>query len=92
MTERAVTGSDFSEEDSLGPAPWEADGLDPRTSLSLLITCLSQLTRTAASLAGIGTSTNHPNQASPGSKMPIFCSKGTRQRALMQSETWPSRN
>lgn len=42
QTEKAVTGSDFSEEDSLGPTPWEADGPGPwDLTQSLLLACLA---------------------------------------------------
>lgn len=92
VTERAVTGVRLQRRGRISPAPWEADGLDPRTSFSLLIAWLSQLTRTTASLSGKGTSTSHPYQASPGSKVSTVCSKRTRQSPLRQLESWPFKN
>jgi hypothetical protein len=49
VTEGADTGQTPGKR---SPAPWEADGLDRRTSFSLLIAWLSQLTRTTASREG----------------------------------------
>lgn len=84
MTERAVTGADFSEEYSLALLLGrQIDGLDPRTSFSLMIAWLSQLTRTTASLAATRTSTSHPNQLQSAHTL----QQGTGQGALTQSET-----